>query len=140
MNERHAEAPHVTVPVVEEELHVGREQVETGRALRLRKQVDEVPAVVDEPLVRDVLETRRVPVGRVLDAPVGIRHEGDTTIVPVIEERLVTRKELVLVEEIHIRRRAEVTRQREQVMLRRERVVIERLDPGTQKWLLDEES
>ena len=49
------------------------------------------------------------------------------------------RKELVLVEEIHIRRRSELRQERTQVNLRRERVRVERFDPVTQQWLSDEE-
>jgi stress response protein YsnF len=130
----------ITVPVIEEQLQVSRREVETGRALRLRKQVDEEPVEVRQNLQRDVIETRRVPIGRVVEGPVGIRHEGDVTIVPVLQERLVTHTELVLVEEIHIRRRTEVREERGQVNLRRERVVIERLDPDTQQWLPEEGS
>jgi stress response protein YsnF len=129
-----------TIPVIEEQLQVSRREVETGRALRLRKQVDEEPVEVHQNLQRDVIETLRVPIGRVVEGPVGIRHEGDVTIVPVLQERLVTHTELVLVEEIHIRRRTEVREERGQVNLRRERVVIERLDPDTQQWLPEEGS
>ena len=138
MSEPNAEA--TTVPVIEEQLQVSRREVETGRALRLRKQVHEEPVEVRQNLERDVIETRRVPIGRVVEGPVGIRHEGDVTIVPVLEERLVTHTELVLVEEIHIRRRTEVREERGQVNLRRERVVIERLDPDTQQWLPEDGS
>jgi stress response protein YsnF len=123
------------LPVTEERVEVGRRVVDTGRTLRLRKQVDEDLVEVREPLTSEFVEAVRVPVGRVLDAPVGIRHEGDVLIVPVIHERLVTRKELVLVEEVHITRRREVRESAQQVALRRESVLIERFDPETQQWL-----
>ena len=140
MNERPvAQNEERTVPVTEEQLEIGRRVVDTGRTLRLRKRVEEVPGTVHEPLAREVVEARRVPVGRVLQGPVGIRHEGDVTIVPVVEERLVMRKELFLVEEIHLTRRREVRDADEQVTLRRESVVIERFDPATQQWLSEDE-
>jgi stress response protein YsnF len=127
------------VPVIQEQLQVDREAVETGRAVRLRKQVHEEPVEVCHDVTHDVIETRRVPVGRVIDAPVGIRHEGDVTIVPVVAERVVTHTELVLVEEIHIRRRSELRHERGQVNLRRESISIERFDPDTQEWRAEEE-
>lgn len=127
-------SPEGTVPVTEERLEVGRRTVETG-ALRVRKRVHEVTEEVSEPLVTEFVETQRVPVGRVLREPVGIRQEGDVTIVPVIEERLVVRKELVLVEEIRLTRRREAHSVNQQVPLRRESVVVERFDPETQQWL-----
>ena len=129
-----AGSPQGAVPVTEERLEVGRRTVATG-AVRVRKRVHEVTEEVSEPLVTEVVETQRVPVGRVLQAPVGIRQEGDVTIVPVIHERLVVRKELVLVEEIRLTRRREAHNANEQVALRRESVVIERFDPETQQWL-----
>jgi uncharacterized protein (TIGR02271 family) len=122
------------LPVTEEQLDVGRRTVETG-AVRVRKRVQEVTGQVTEPLISEFVETQRVPVGRVLQQPVGIRQEGEVTIVPVVEERLVLRKELVLVEEIRLTRRREEHNATEQVTLRRESVVIERFDPETQQWL-----
>jgi uncharacterized protein (TIGR02271 family) len=135
--ERKKPHPEEVIPVTEEQVEVGLRTVETGGAVRVRKRVDEVPARIDEPLVSEHVEAERVPVGRVIEAPVGIRHEGDVTIVPVVEERLVTRKELVLVEEIRLTRKRVTHPAQEQVTLRRESVVVERFDPQTQQWLPD---
>jgi stress response protein YsnF len=129
----------VVIPVIEERLEIGRRTVETGGVVRVHKHVDEVPTEVRESLVTEHVDTERVPIGRVLQEPIGIRHEGDVTIIPVIEERLVMRKELVLVEEIRLTRRREVREAREQVTLRRERVTVERFDPQTQEWLSQDE-
>ena len=139
MSQRPAPQQETTIPVIEEQPGTTRRMVETGGKLRLRKRMEEVPGEVTEPLVSEFVDVERVPVGRVLDEPVGIRHEGDVTIVPVVEERLVLRKELVLVEEIRLTRRREEHELREQVTLRRERVAIERFDPATQQWLLEDE-
>lgn len=127
----------VTLPVTEERLEVRREVVDTGHAVRLRKHVDEVAGLVEEPLAVETVDVQRVPVGRVVDAPPPMRVEGDVTVVPVVQERLVTRKEFVLVEEIHLRRRREVVQAQASVPLRRERVEIERFDPGTGSWRPD---
>ena len=127
----------LAVPVTEEQLHVRREVVDTGRTLRLRKQVEEVPAAVREPVTTEVVDVQRVAVGRVVDEPPAVRHEGDVMVVPVIQERLVTRKELVLVEEIRLTRRREVAQVEAEVPLRRERVLVERFDPDTGEWRPD---
>ena len=66
-----------------------------------------------------------------------VRHEGDVMVVPVVQERLVTRTELVLVEEIRLTRRREVTQAEAKVVLRREHVVVERFDPDTDQWVAD---
>ena len=126
----------LVIPVVEERIEVSTEVVDTGRVLRLRKQVQEVPTEVRVPVATEVVDVQRVPIGRVVDEPPAVRHEGNVIVVPVVGERLVTRKELVLVEEIRLTRRRETTEaQVEPVLLRRERVVAERFDPDTGEWL-----
>jgi uncharacterized protein (TIGR02271 family) len=122
----------ITLPVAEEQLEVGRKVVDTGM-LRLHKRVDQVPTHVREPVALETVEVRRVPIGRVVDEPPPMRQEGDVTVVPVLHERLVTRKELVLVEEVHLIRRRKVVHAEAQVPLRRERVEVERLDPGNEQ-------
>lgn len=127
-----ADQPYV-VPVVEEVLDVTRRQVEVGR-VRIQKHVHERTEVIDEPLLRDNVSVTRVPVNRVIEQPVGVRQEGETLIVPVLEEVLVVEKRLLLVEEVHITRHTTETRQPEEVTLRREEVTIERSDsqPSTE--------
>jgi len=135
MHDDAADARELSIPVTEERLHVAREAVDTGRTLRVRKHVDEVPAKVQEPVVAERVDVQRVPVGRVVAQAPAVRQEGDVTVVPVVEERLVTRKELVLVEEIRISRRREVAQGSADATLRRERVDVERFDPDTGQWL-----
>jgi uncharacterized protein (TIGR02271 family) len=134
----HPSEPGTTIPVTEEQLEVGRRTVDTGRTLRVRKHVQEEPVQAKVQVARDTVEFERVPVGRVVEQPPPVRQEGDVTVVPVIEERLVTRKELVLVEEVRLTRRREVDEAREDFTLKRERVVVERFDPGTGQWLSEE--
>ena len=69
-----------------------------------------------------------MPIGRVIEAPLPARAEGDTTIIPVIEERFVLVKQLFLKEELHIRHVIERETVREPVLLRRQRVTVERTD------------
>jgi len=68
----------------------------------------------------------RVPINRIVHVAPGIREEGDTIIVPVLEEIMVVEKRLVLKEEIHIHRREVVQHVREPVQLRSETVSLER--------------
>lgn len=128
----------LSIPVTEERLEVDHQVVDTGHTLRLRKEVAEVPDRVTDQVTQEFVEVSRVPVGRVVGESPKVRHEGDVLVVPVVEERLVTRKELVLVEEIRLTRRREVKRVQSDVLLRRERVVAERLDPETGEWRPEE--
>ena len=124
--EDEAQTPHTVVPVLVEELEVQQRVVETG-TVRLTKVVHEQETLVDEPLWREEVEVTRVPIQRVVDAPLPVREEHGTLIVPVLEEVLVVEKRLMLKEEIHIRRHRVETRQPQQVTLRREEVGVERV-------------
>ena len=115
------------IPVQAEEIKVDRRTVETGR-VRVRKEVHERDVVVEEPVVNEEIDVRRVPVDRVVDAPQEVRQEGETTIIPVYEEVLVVEKRLKLKEEIHVTRRRVEERQPQTVRLRREEVVVEHED------------
>jgi len=53
----------------------------------------------------DDYDIEHVPVGRIIDAPVAQRQEGETLVLPVVEEVLVYRRKLYLREEIRITRR-----------------------------------
>lgn len=121
------------VPVIEESLEVRRRTVDTG-AVQIGKVVTEQVVPVTESLTSEYVDTARVAIGRVISEPALVRHEGDVMIVPVVEERLVLRKELFLVEELHVTRRRETRQASEQVTLRRESVRVRRLDPVTQQW------
>ena len=57
-----------------------------------------------------------------------VRQEGDTLVVPVVEEVLITVKRLVLVEEVRITRVQDTRRETRTVTLRKEAIEVERLD------------
>jgi uncharacterized protein (TIGR02271 family) len=118
------------IPVVREELDVRKRRVETDSGVRVHKTVKERQAVVDEPLAKDEVRVERVKVDRTVDAPVEVRYEGDTMIIPVLEEVLVVQKRLVLKEEIHVTRRRSQTRAPQRVTLRSETAEIERIEGG----------
>jgi uncharacterized protein (TIGR02271 family) len=121
------------IPVVQEEMTVQRREVETGR-VRVRKTVSEDHVRVNEAITTEHVITERVPIGEVVSEAPATRHEGDVLVIPVVEERLVVRRELVLVEEIRLTRRRDARPSVQDVTLRRENVVVERLDPATQQW------
>lgn len=114
------------IPIVEESLQVHTRVVDGG-AVRIRKQVEEHVEPIELSLQRDAVEVRRVPVDRVVEAPVPTREEGDTLIIPVHEERLV--RQWVLVEELHVTRRSTQARATGEATLRRESVSFERTPP-----------
>lgn len=133
-------SPGAAIAVTEEQLEIHRRTVDSGRPVRVRKHVDEQVVRADLPLAREMVEVERIAIGRVIDTAPAVRHEGEVMVVPVIEERLVTRKELVLVEEIRLTRRREQSTSEEDFTVRRERVVVERFDPAAGQWLPEPEA
>ena len=115
----------VVIPLVAEAVEVGKRRVETGK-VRVRKTVRTTEQVVDEPVFREDVEVERVAINRILDAPVEARQEGDTLIVPLMEEVLVVEKRLILREEIRITRRRTEQRDAQTVTLRSEEATVER--------------
>ena len=116
------------MPVVEEELRVGKRVVETGR-VRVTKSVSEREELVDVPLMREEFDVERVPVEVFVDGPVAPWHEGETLVVPVLEEVLVVEKRLVVREEVRITRRRSEESKPQRVTLLSEDVSVERLGP-----------
>ena len=127
----------VSIPVIKEELDVSRRDVETGVAARIRKVVHEEHVSVTEMMRRDSVEITRKTIGREVDGPVDIRHDGDVTIYPVVMERLVTKKQLVLVEEIHVRRVPRVEPVSKDITLRREEAIVERRVAESDEWSVE---
>jgi uncharacterized protein (TIGR02271 family) len=114
-----------TLRLVAEELAVAKEKVETGR-VRISTRTHEREALVDENLARERVEIETVPVGLRIAAIPEVRQEGDTTIVPVVEEILVVERHLILKEEIRIKRVRTTERHQEKVMLRHQEAVVTR--------------
>ena len=117
-----------TIPLVEERFQVTKREVESGRVL-VRVSVDERQETLSEKMSRDDVQVERVAKNvRVTEIP-HVRLEGDTTIVPIVEEVLVVEKALVLVEEIHIRRRTVSETLEIPVTIKSERATVERTPP-----------
>jgi stress response protein YsnF len=116
------------IPLVEETATVGRREVVTGR-VRVRTVTDTIEELAHADVQRETVEVTRVPIDRMVETAPEIRTEGDVTIVPVVEEVLVVEKRLVLKEELHIRRRVEHETVEVPVTLRKQRAVVERVDP-----------
>jgi uncharacterized protein (TIGR02271 family) len=125
-----AERPRdsATLPLLAEELSVSKELRETGR-VRISTRTHEREALIDEDLAREQVEIETIPIARRIDAVPQVRQEGDTTIIPVVEERLVVDRELVLKEEIRVRRVRTTERYQEKVALRQQEAVVTREQP-----------
>jgi stress response protein YsnF len=118
----------IAIPLVSEEIHPGARQVVTG-GVRVVKRIVPHEETVQQELRHDKVEVRRVQLNRQVDGPQNPRQEGDTLIVPVVEEVLRVERVWVLKEEIHLRRITTSELHEDKVVVSREEADVERLDP-----------
>ena len=118
------------LPIVEEELQVGKRRFETER-VRVRTVTDSVEELVRQELTGERLEIERVPIDLLIEPGADlprIRTEGDVTIFPVVEEVVVVEIRLRLKEEVRISKRATKELAETPITVRKQRAVIERLN------------
>ena len=121
-----AELAEAVLPVYIEEAVVSKKWKETGR-VRVSTSTRQEEQIIDEMLAREDVSVERHPVGRTIDSMPAVREEGDTIIIPVVEEIAVVERRLVLTEEIHIKRVRGTTPFQERVVLRKQEAVVERI-------------
>ncbi|RFA29927.1 hypothetical protein CAI21_08865 [Alkalilimnicola ehrlichii] len=113
------------IPVVREELDIQKRERETDRVL-VTKQHEETLQHVEEPLFRENVEVTRIPKNELIQERLAVRTEGDTTIIPVIEEEIVLEKRLVLREEVHVTRTRNTSSYVDDIPIKTEKVTVER--------------
>jgi stress response protein YsnF len=119
----------VTLPIAEEFVIVERRKRVTGR-VRVHTEVHEAVQSLQTELAADDIIIERVPVGQFVDIAPTERREGDTTIIPVVEEVAVVEKRLRVVEEIRLTRRRATHLVNDEVTVRRVDVKVDRLPAG----------
>ena len=120
-----ASANNTLIPLVEERLVVGKQTVETAR-VRLHKTTQLYEEALNEPLAVRTFDIELIVLNRPVDTAPEIRHQGNTTIYPLVEEQLVLTKQLILKEEVHVTRRETERLDTQVVTLRREHLTVER--------------
>lgn len=122
---READDSQVVIPLLAEELSVTKRQIVTGR-VEVATICREREELVDELLRSEQVEIERTPIGKPVEQAPEIREEGDTLIIPVVEEVLVVERRLRLKEEVRVRRVQGAERHQERVNVRRQDVVVTR--------------
>ena len=129
------EAPpgEVVVPLAEETVAVSKREVETG-GVQVALTTETQTVVAREVLRGRRVEVERVPVGRTLAegeaAPVP-HEEGDTLVIPIVEETAVVVKRLVIREEVRLHFVSTERPFEQAVDVRRQHATVERVPPGT---------
>ena len=120
----------ITVPLIAEQLHVEVQRV-AGDRVYVSTRVVETEKVIEQSLQKDEVQIQRVSINRQVEHTVPPRQDGDVTIVPVYEEVLVVTRQLVLKEELHIRKSSVIApAQRQAFTLRHEEVTVTRIPPN----------
>jgi uncharacterized protein (TIGR02271 family) len=114
------------IPLLAEEVAVSKQVVETGR-VQVARLTHEREQLIDELLAHETVEIDRTQIGRQIDAMPAVREEGDTIVIPLVEEVLVVERRLFLKEEVRIRRVRTTERHQESVTLRHQEAVVARL-------------
>lgn len=114
-----------------EDLSVGKEAVETGR-VRVSKQTHTREVAVEESLLRESAEIVTIPIGRQIFEMPSVRHEGETIVVPIVEEILHTERRLILKEEVRITRRKTTEQFHDRVTLRYQEAVVTRVQSASE--------
>jgi uncharacterized protein (TIGR02271 family) len=120
------EQAETVIPVIVEEARIRKERRVTGK-VRLRKIVHHEEQTVDEPLLKERVSVERVTIDQWVDEAPPIRNEGETLVVPVVEEVLVVEKRLRLREEIRLTWHQEEEHEPQRLVVRREEVRVERV-------------
>jgi len=115
----------VEIPIIQEHVVVG---VRSGPAetLRVRRRVVTDEQIVETPIWTERIQVEHVPVGAFVEHAPAARHEGDTLIIPCVEEVAVVEKRLRVREELRIRVVRERRMDRQSVSVRRFEIEIER--------------
>src|SRR4029079_17236616 len=126
LSSERASVKETVVPVVQEELDVGKRVVESGR-IRVNKKIETTESIVDEPLLHQGFDIQKTSVNRIIEDVPEPRYEGKTLVLPILEEVLVVEKRLILREEVRITPKREEVRDPQTHSLRREHVEVERV-------------
>ena len=112
----------VRVPIAEEELKVGKREVESG-AVHLRKEVHTETVNVPVDLKREEIVVERVAAGQGT-VPADAFTEGEIRI-PTRREEAVVQKEAKIVGEVRVSKKTETARENIRETVRKEEVKIE---------------
>ena len=127
---RFSQSGVMVIPLVEETVTLDKHEVE--RQIRITKTVNTQDVTVKADLHQEDVEIEHIPINRYVDEPLSLRYEGETTIIPLVEEVLVVEKRLLLREEIRITRRKFTDQYSQAYTLRREDIEVAREEKSSE--------
>ena len=113
------------IPLHAEQVDITRVTSQTGR-VKISTSTRSREQLVEEVLAEEHARVARVAIGTLVETAPEVRHEGNTTIIPVLEEVIVVEKKLFLKEEIHVIRERTTSVHREWIDLREQHAEVTR--------------
>lgn len=117
------------IPILAEDLDIQKRRATSG--VRIKKEVQEHQETVEDMGFVEHLSIEHIPINLAIDKPAEVRYEGETLIIPIMEERVVLEKRLVLKEEVRVTKTHEPSAP-QTVTLREEKARVERFS-GSQE-------
>ena len=113
-----------TLNVLQEQVNIDKKIVESGKVV-IHKKVYKEEKVVEVPVSHEEVEIKKITINKYVTEAPAIRYEGNTTIIPVMEEVAVIEKKLLLVEEVHVTKHVVEKTEEHVVPLRKEEIQVE---------------
>ena len=121
-------AERLTIPVIEEQVKIGKKIVETGK-VHISKVVYEDVDQYTIPFLEEHVSVERIPKNEYVEVmPPAVRYEGDVMIIPVLKEVAVVEKRIMLVEELRVTKFQTQKSETHEVTLRKEEVAVTRTE------------
>jgi uncharacterized protein (TIGR02271 family) len=92
------------IPVIEEQARIDKQVVERS-VVKINTFIKERQETVSTALLHEEVDIERVPMNVQVSAMPEVRFEGEVIIIPVVEERVVVSKRLILTEELRVNRK-----------------------------------
>ena len=121
-----------TLPLFAEVANVQRRKRVTGK-LRIQVTPSSREDLIEVVLKDERIAVEHIPVERFVDEVPVVRVEGNTTIIPVLEERAVVTVRLFLREELHVHTVQTTRTEQRAIDLRKETVTVHRDAVGDQE-------
>lgn len=123
----HSETEEVPILAHAEQLTVDVREVEKAR-VRIQKSIEHEPVQEDIELGTEIVNIERVPSGEEYDEMPKSWYDGETLVIPVVEEILVITRRYLVVENVLITRRRVTHTEHIETELRREVVTVREED------------
>jgi stress response protein YsnF len=131
MPDQERQTEDLRIPLQVEDISVSRREIKRAN-VQIALITGTREQLIDEELTHVRVEIERVPVGLTIEVVPPVSHEGDITIIPVVEEVVVVERRLVLKEEVRVRRVSTKEQYQQTVVLRQQEAVVTREEPDSQ--------